>query len=137
MRNPTATNTYFFFFKQKTAYEIQERDMDERMHTTHFFHATNIPNVRPANLVQIAIGGWYGSRPGLKVARERGTTVLTIGDVEELGVEKAAEIAIEIASEETEAIFLSLDIDVVDPGYAPGTGSPEPGGLTPREMLKF
>ena len=44
--------------------DIQERDMDERMHTTHWFHATNIPNVPPENLVQIGIGGWYGSRPG-------------------------------------------------------------------------
>lgn len=117
--------------------DIQERDMDERMHTTPWFHATRLPNISSANLIQVGIGGWYGSRPGLKVARERGTTVLTIGDIEELGIDKAVEIAIEVASEGTKAIFLSLDIDVVDPGYAPGTGSPEPGGLTPREMLKF
>jgi agmatinase len=117
--------------------DIQERDMDERMHTTPWFHATRLPNIPSANLVQIGIGGWYGSRAGLKVARERGTTVLTIGDIEEMGVEKAAATALEIASQGTKAIFLSLDIDVVDPGFAPGTGSPEPGGLTPRELLKF
>jgi arginase family enzyme len=33
-------------------------------------------------------------------------------------------------------VFLSFDIDSVDPGFAPGTGSPEPGGLLPREALK-
>ena len=65
--------------------DIQERDMDERMHTTPWFHATNIPNAPPSNLVQMGIGGWYGSRPGMKVARERNTTVITISDVEELG----------------------------------------------------
>jgi agmatinase len=51
--------------------DIQERDMDERMHTTPWFHATNIENAPPANLVQMGIGGWYGSRPGVKVARDR------------------------------------------------------------------
>lgn len=116
--------------------DIQERDMDERMHTTHFFHATNIPNVRPENLVQIAIGGWYGSRPGLTVARERQTTVITIGDIERIGIERAAEIALEVAWKDTTAVFLSFDIDSVDMGFTPGTGSPEPGGLLPREALK-
>jgi arginase family enzyme len=62
----------------------------------------------------------------MAVVRERGTTVLTIGDVERLGIERAAEAALEIASRDTEAIFLSLDIDVVDPAHAPGTGTPSP-----------
>jgi arginase family enzyme len=38
---------------------------------------------------------------------------------------------------QSKAIFLSLDIDVVDPGDAPGTGTPKPGGLSSREMLRF
>jgi arginase family enzyme len=40
--------------------ELAERDMDERMHTTQWFHATRIPNIPAANLVQIGIGGWAG-----------------------------------------------------------------------------
>ncbi len=116
--------------------DIQELDMDERMHTTPWFHATDIPNAPPSNLVQMGIGGWYGSRAGVKVARDRDTTVITIGDVEELGVEKAVEIALECAWEGAEAVFLSFDIDSIDAGFVPGTGSPEPGGLLPREALK-
>jgi agmatinase len=116
--------------------DIMEKDMDERMHTTHYYHATNIPNVRPENLVQIGIGGWYGARPGLKVARERDTTVMTIGDLENMGIDKAVEAALEIAWKGCDAVYLSFDIDVVDGGIAPGTGSPEPGGLIPREALK-
>lgn len=116
--------------------DIQEKDMDERMHTTHYYHATNIPNVRPQNLVQIGIGGWYGSRPGLKVAKERDTTVMTIGDIENLGIDRAVEAALEIAWKGCDAVYLSFDVDVVDGGIAPGTGSPEPGGLIPREALK-
>jgi agmatinase len=117
--------------------DIQERDMDERMHTTPWFHATNIPNAPPANLVQMGIGGWYGSRPGVKVARERRTTVLTITDIEEVGVEKAAEVALDVAWKDADAVFLSFDIDSIDAGFVPGTGSPEPGGLLPREALKL
>jgi agmatinase len=117
--------------------DIQERDMDERMHTTPWFHATNIKNAPPANLVQMGIGGWYGSRPGVKVARSRRTTVLTITDIEEVGVERAAEVALEVAWKDADAVFLSFDIDSVDAGFVPGTGSPEPGGLLPREALKL
>lgn len=117
--------------------DIQERDMDERMHTTPWFHATNIANAPPTNLVQMGIGGWYGSRPGVKVARERETTVLTITDIEEVGVEKAAEVALEVAWQDADAVYLSFDIDSVDAGFVPGTGSPEPGGLLPREALKL
>ena len=117
--------------------DIQERDMDERMHTTPWFHATNIKNAPPSNLVQMGIGGWYGSRPGVKVARSRNTTVLTISDIEEVGVEKAAEAALEVAWKGARAVYLSFDIDSVDAGFVPGTGSPEPGGLLPREALKL
>jgi agmatinase len=117
--------------------DIQERDMDERMHTTPWFHATNIANAPPTNLVQMGIGGWYGSRPGVKVARGRGTTVLTITDIEAVGVEKAAEVALEVAWKDADAVYLSFDIDSVDAGFVPGTGSPEPGGLLPREALKL
>jgi arginase family enzyme len=72
----------------------------------------------------------------MKVAREKGSTVITISDVEELGIERAVEIALECAWKDAEAVFLSFDIDSIDSGFVPGTGSPEPGGLLPREALK-
>ena len=69
--------------------DIQEKDMDERMHTTPWYwttheatttthrdhshmHDVGLPNCRPRNLVQMGIGGWYGSRPGAKGALRRG-----------------------------------------------------------------
>jgi agmatinase len=110
--------------------------MDERMHTTHFSHATDLPNVPPTNLVQIGIGGWIGNHSGVQVAEERDTTMITMFDVEELGVSRAMDIALEIAWKDADAVYLSFDIDVVDPGYAPATGTPEPGGMSPREALK-
>lgn len=117
--------------------DIQEKDMDERMHTTPWFHATNIPNAPAVNLVQIGIGGWQVPRPGVKIARERGTTIMTIGDVEDLGIAKIAEMALEIAWKGAKAVYLSFDIDSIDCGFVPGTGWPEPGGFLPREALKL
>ena len=59
--------------------DTQETDLDERMHTTPWFHATNLPNVPAENLVQIGIGGWQAPRAGVKVGRERSSTVITVG----------------------------------------------------------
>lgn len=134
--------------------DIQEKDMDERMHTTPWYwttreptatthrthdymHDVGLPNCDPVNLVQMGIGGWYGSRPGAIVAKRRGTSVMTITDITELGPAKAAEIALDIAWKGCKAVYLSFDIDSIDPGFAPGTGSPEPGGLLPREALEI
>ncbi|ANE46208.1 agmatinase [Paenibacillus swuensis] len=117
--------------------DIQEKDMDERMHTTPWFHATNIPNAPAVNLVQIGIGGWQVPRAGVQVGRERGTTIMTINDVETLGIEKVAEMALEVAWKGAKAVYLSFDIDSIDCGFVPGTGWPEPGGFLPREALKL
>lgn len=117
--------------------DTQEHDLDERMHTTPWFHATNIPNAPAANLVQIGIGGWQAPRAGVKIGRERGTTVITVGDVEREGVARIAELALEVAWKGAKAVYLSFDIDVLDAGFVPGTGWPEPGGLLPREALQL
>jgi agmatinase len=118
--------------------DTQETDMDERMHTCPWFHATNIPNAPPINLVQLGIGGWQAPRPGVKVGRGRGTTVLTIEDIVMMGVDKAAEIALDVAwSNGAKAVFLSFDVDSLDAGFVPGTGWPEPGGFLPREVLRL
>ena len=117
--------------------DLSEYTWDERMHGSPFFHATNIENAPATNLVQIGIGGWTGSREGLRNARERQATVVTLEDVDRFGIDKVAEYALEIAWHNAKAVFLSFDIDSVDPAFAPGTGTPEPGGFLPRELLKF
>ena len=65
--------------------DTQDTDLDERMHTCPWFHATNLPNVPAENLVQIGIGGWQSPRPGVKVCRERATTIMTVTDCVEMG----------------------------------------------------
>lgn len=117
--------------------DTQEYDLDERMHTTPWFHATDIPNVPPRNLVQVGIGGWQAPRAGVAVGRERQTTIMTVNDCVEMGVEQAAEAALEIAWRDAEAVWLSFDVDCLDAAFVPGTGWPEPGGFLPREVLKM
>ena len=117
--------------------DTQETDLDERMHTTPWFHATDIPNVPAKNLVQIGIGGWQAPRPGVKVGRERGTTIMTVTDCVEMGIEEAAQKALEVAWDGVDAVWLSFDVDCLDAAFVPGTGWPEPGGFLPREVLKF
>ena len=51
------------------------------------------------------------------------------------GSTRCLDEAFEIAMDECDAVFLSVDIDVCDPGHAPGTGTPEPGGLSSRQLL--
>jgi len=115
--------------------DIQEKDLDERMHTTPWFHATNLPNVPARNLVQVGIGGWQVPREAVKVARERNTNIITMGDMERMGVDKTAEMALEMAWEGADMVYMSFDIDSIDCGFVPGTGWPEPGGFLPREAL--
>ncbi len=117
--------------------DTQEIDLDERMHTCPWFHATNMANAPAKNLVQLGIGGWQVPREGVKVCRERGTNVLTVTDICEMGLEAAAQYAIERATDGTDCVYISFDIDCIDAGFVPGTGWPEPGGLLPREALKL
>jgi agmatinase len=51
------------------------------------------------------------------------------------GLDDCLTEAFAIATDDCDAVFLSVDIDVVDPGSAPGTGTPEPGGLSSRQLL--
>jgi len=115
--------------------DIQEKDLDERMHTTPWFHATNMDNVPAKNLVQIGIGGWQVPREAVKVARERETNIITMGDMEKMGIDKTVEMALEMAWDGVDMVYLSFDIDSIDCGFVPGTGWPEPGGFLPREAL--
>jgi agmatinase len=53
----------------------------------------------------------------------------------EMGLDAAANFALERALDGTDCVYISFDIDCIDAGFVPGTGWPEPGGLLPREAL--
>ena len=59
-----------------------------------------------------------------------------MAEVQAHGFDAVLERAVNEALEGADRLFISLDIDVFDPSVAPGTGAPEPGGLTSREVLR-
>lgn len=65
--------------------------------------------------------------------REAGVAVFSMEAIDKLGINEVLRRSIEIACRGTDGIYLSLDIDGVDPMFAPGVGTPVPGGLTFRE----
>jgi agmatinase len=68
--------------------------------------------------------------------REHGLRWHLMREMEERGAEAVVADAIGEALDGPDAIYLSVDIDVLDPGMAPGTGTPEPGGMLTRELLR-
>lgn len=67
--------------------------------------------------------------------RKRGMRSHHMAEINRIGFEAVLEKAIAEALDGPKHLYISLDIDVLDPAFAPGTGTPEPGGLTPRELL--
>jgi agmatinase len=92
-------------------------------------------SVRGEHIVQVGLRGYWPGPEEFAWAREKGLVWFTQADIDERGFDAVLDDALGLAGEPDRA-WLSVDIDVVDPGYAPGTGVPEPGGLTPRELLR-
>ena len=88
------------------------------------------------NFVQVGLRGYWPPVPVLEWMREQGMRWHLMTEIEERGAEAVIADAIAEALDGPDAIYLSVDIDVVDPGSAPGTGTPEPGGMLPRELLR-
>jgi agmatinase len=86
--------------------------------------------------VQIGLRGyWPGPKTVTWMAEQRMKTFL-MSEIVERGLNAVVDDAVASCSDtESKGIFISVDIDVVDPGMAPGTGTPEPGGITSRELL--
>jgi agmatinase len=106
-----------------------------------FFHGTTFKRaleeglIEPAASVQAGLRGSLYGPDDLDSARELGFTVLSCDELRELGPGAYAEVVRERAG--TRPVFLSFDIDVLDPAFAPGTGTPEVGGLSTAEALAF
>lgn len=85
------------------------------------------------NFIQIGLRGYYPDEASFKWMRENGFRYHTMAEVEERGWKAVVEDAIKEANDGPKYLFISFDIDVIDPAFVPGTGTPEPGGLTMRE----
>jgi formiminoglutamase/agmatinase len=89
-----------------------------------------------ANLVQVGLRG-YTTVEQYEIVKELGVRNITGKQFAKMGAEAAAAQALAWAGEGTQAIYLTVDLDVLTPGEAPGTGWPEPGGMTAEQLIDF
>ena len=92
--------------------------------------------VKGKNFVQVGLRGYWPPVETFQWMQEQGMRYHFMREIEERGAEAVIAQAIDEALDGPDHIYLSLDIDVIDPGMAPGTGTPEPGGMLTREVLR-
>ena len=91
--------------------------------------------VRGDRFLQIGLRGYWPEPETLDWMAARGMRSYEMAEVVARGLDACLTEAFAIAMDDCDGVFLSVDVDVVDPGMAPGTGTPEPGGLTGRQLL--
>jgi agmatinase len=107
----------------------------EFSHGTPMYRLVEAGTVDPQRYVQIGLRGYWPGEEEFAWQRERGITAFFMHDLRALGSDEIVERT--VAQLGDTPTFLTVDIDVVDPAFAPGTGTPEPGGLTSGEVLEL
>lgn len=90
---------------------------------------------RGDRFLQIGLRGYWPPPEILDWMAEQKMRSYEMSEIGARGFDAVLDEALAIAVDECDGVFVSVDIDVVDPGSAPGTGTPEPGGLTSRQLL--
>jgi agmatinase len=102
-------------------------------HGTFMKRLIDDEQIDPARYAQIGLRGYWPGETEFAWQRERGVTSLFMHDVRDLGIREVVKRA--LAAVGTGPVYLTVDVDVLDPGFIPGTGTPEPGGMTPTDLL--
>ena len=105
-----------------------------RSHGTPFRLLVDEGSLRGEHVVQLGLRGYWPFPEQFAWARDRGVRWRLMEEVRQRGIDAVIEETI-AALRGLEHVFLSVDIDVCDPAYAPGTGTPEPGGLSAADLL--
>jgi len=90
---------------------------------------------RGDRFLQVGLRGYWPEPPTLRWMAEQKMRSFEMHEVVRRGLDAVLEESFAIAVDDCDGVFVSVDLDVVDPGMAPGTGTPEPGGLTGRQLL--
>jgi agmatinase len=91
--------------------------------------------VRGDRFLQIGLRGYWPPPETLDWMAWQKMRSYEMTEIVQRGLRECLTEAFTIATDDCDGVFLSVDIDVCDPGHAPGTGTPEPGGLSARELL--
>ena len=92
--------------------------------------------VRGDRFLQLGLRGYWPDDATLDWMRDQGMRSYEMTEIHHRGLNTVLDEALKTVMDGCDGVFLSIDIDVVDPGMAPGTGTPEPGGMTSRELLE-
>ena len=87
------------------------------------------------NYIQVGLRGYWPGEEGFAWMRENELRYHTMAEIERDGWGAVMKRILAEANDGPEYLYISFDIDVLDPSYTPGTGTPEPGGLRPREVF--
>ena len=98
--------------------------------------ASELDRISAENFVQIGMRS-YNSPEHYHFIKDSKITLIPANQVLETSIEEVAKKALEVASRGTDHIYMSVDIDVLDSAFAPGSGANEPGGLTSYQLFKF
>ena len=91
--------------------------------------------LRGDRFLQIGLRGYWPEPETLSWMAGQRMRSYEMTEIGARGLEDCLTESFEIAMDECDGVFLSVDVDVCDPGHAPGTGTPEPGGLSARQLL--
>ena len=91
--------------------------------------------VRGDRFLQIGLRGYWPPPETLDWMAQQRMRSYEMTEIVVRGLDACLTEAFAIATDDCDGVFLSVDIDVCDPGHAPGTGTPEPGGLSARQLL--
>ena len=106
----------------------------EISHGTPMYRLVEQGHVDPRRYIQIGLRGYWPGEREFSWQADRGITAIRMGELTEIGIDAAVERAVEVVGDGP--TFLSVDVDVLDPAFAPGTGTPEPGGMTSIDLLR-
>jgi agmatinase len=104
-------------------------------HGTPFRHLIDEGIVRGDRLVQVGLRGYWPWPEEFAWARQKGVVWHRMDEIDERGIGAVIDDVLSEISD-AGALWLSVDVDALDPAFAPGTGTPEPGGMTTRELLR-
>ncbi len=105
----------------------------EVSHGTPMFRLVEAGKLAPKRYVQIGLRGYWPGDETFKWQADKGITSLFMHDVRREGIEAIVGRTLELVGEGP--VYLTVDVDVLDPAFAPGTGTPEPGGMTSSDLL--
>lgn len=92
--------------------------------------------VRGDRFLQLGLRGYWPGDETLEWMRDQGMRSYEMTEIHHRGMKAVLDESFARLTDQCDGVFLSVDIDVVDPGMAPGTGTPEPGGMTSRDLLE-